>query len=118
MGTPESGRKFCAALTPPLPEDVLFVDPSRELYEALGLYKGIARTFFNKATPAAIQARGLDGLKAATANYTMIAPPRPDDALQQGGLLVVDGERVMYAWRDEGTGDHAPLAEVLAACRA
>jgi hypothetical protein len=116
VGKPESGRKFCAALTPPLAEELLFVDPACGVYAALGLYKGLARTFLNKATPAALQARGLDGLKAAAKNYSMIAPSKAEDALQQGGLLVVDGARVLYAWRDEGTADHAPVEEVLAAC--
>jgi hypothetical protein len=116
VGVPESGRKFCAALTPPLAEELLFVDPECGVYAALGLYKGLARTFLNKATPAALKARGLDGVKEAAKNYTMIPPPKPEDALQQGGLLVVDGPRVLYAWRDEGTADHAPVGEVLSAC--
>ena len=65
------------------------------------------------------QARGLEGVKAAAKNYTMIAPKQSDDALQQGGLLVVDAQgNVAYAWRDEGTGDHAPVAQVLAAVAA
>ncbi len=97
---------------------MLFVDPSRASYEALGLYKGMMRTFANAATPKAIQERGLDSLKAATKNYTMIPPPKADDALQQGGLLVVNGKDVLYAWRDEGTADHAPVAQILAACAA
>ena len=94
------------------------MDPSRQAYEALGLYKGLARTVLHAATPTAIKERGLDALKAATKNYEMIPPPKPDDALQQGGLLVVNGAAVLYAWRDEGTADHAPLAQVLAACAA
>ena len=116
VGTPASGRKFASALTPPLDESLLFVDPERRTYAALGLYSGLARTFANAATPKALAARGLDGVKAAAKNYAMIAPPKPDDALQQGGLLVVDGAAVRYAWRDEGTADHAPVGDVLAAC--
>lgn len=119
VGSPEGARTFAARLTPPLPVEVLFVDPGREVYRALGLYSGLARTFFNPATPKAIQARGLEGVKAAAKNYTMIAPKQSDDALQQGGLLVVDAQgNVAYAWRDEGTGDHAPVAQVLAAVAA
>ena len=118
VGLPASAKKFARLLTPPLPEEVLFVDPSRASYEALGLYKGMARTFLNAATPKALQARGLDALKAATKNYEMIPPPKADDALQQGGLLVLNGADVLYAWRDEGTADHAPVSQILAACAA
>ena len=118
VGLPASAKKFARLLNPPLSEDVIFVDPTRQSYEALGLYKGLARTFLNAATPKAIQERGLDALKAATKNYEMIPPPKPDDALQQGGLLVVNGAQVLYAWRDEGTADHAPIAQILAACAA
>lgn len=118
VGTPESGRKFASLLNPPLPTDVLYVDPPREVYAALGLYSGLSRTFLNAATPRAIQARGMDALKEATKNYTMIPPPKWDDALQQGGLMVIapNGE-VAYAWRDEGTADHAPIQAVLDATR-
>ena len=117
VATPAGGRQFCAKLTPPLPEANMFCDPNREVYSALGLYKGVARTFFTKATPEAINRRGLDSIKLAATNYTMIPPPQPADSLQQGGLLVVDGGRTLYAWRDEGTGDHAPIEAVLEACR-
>ncbi len=118
VGTPESARKFAALLSPPIPPSLVFVDPARALYAALGLYSGLGRTFANAATPRALRERGLDGIKAAAKNYTMLAPPKADDALQQGGLLVVDGPRVLYAWRDEGTADHAPVADVLAAVAA
>lgn len=119
VGTAEGGRKFAGLLNPPLPVDLLYVDPQRELYQALGLYHGYARTFFNKATPLAIQKRGLDAVKEAAKNYTLIPPPNGmDDGIQQGGLLVVGplGE-IAYAWRDEGTADHAPIEAVMAAVR-
>lgn len=34
----------------------------------------------------------------------------------QGGLFVFDGADVLYAHKDEGTADHAPMEDVLAAC--
>ena len=118
VGTPESGRKFSGLLNPPLPAELLYVDPERQVYSALGLYSGVGPTFLSPATPAALKARGMDAVKEATKNYTMIAPPKFDDALQQGGLIVVgpSGE-VAYAWRDAGTADHAPVDAVLAAAR-
>ena len=119
IGTVEKGKLFASLLNPPLPESLLYLDGSREVYTALGLYHGIARTFFNPATPKAIVAKGLDAVREATKNYTMIVPPVADDSLQQGGLLVVGPTgSVTYAWRDEGTADGAPIAEVMAAVRA
>jgi len=119
VGTPASGRLFCSRLTPALPEASMFVDPQRRVYAALGLYSGFGRTFLQPETGRAVTAPGFgDALRAATKNYTMVAPPKPDDALQQGGLLVLDGEKVLYAWRDAGTADHAPLGDVLAAVAA
>lgn len=118
IGTVENGRRFASLLNPPLPQELLYLDPSRETYTALGLYHGVGRTFFNPATPKAIAAKGLDSVREATKNYTLIAPTVMDDSLQQGGLLVVGptGD-VTYAWRDEGTADGAPIGEVMAAVR-
>ena len=64
--------------------------------------------------------RGTDGLREATKNYDFRDFPPPGGDLsavtQLGGLCVFDGERVLYAWRDAGVGDHAPMADVLGAC--
>lgn len=32
-------------------------------------------------------------------------------------MFVFKGKELLYAWRDEGTGDHAPLDDVLVICR-
>jgi hypothetical protein len=118
IGTVEKGKLFAGLLSPPFPESMLYLDASREVYAALGLYNGIARTFFNPATPKAIAAKGLDLVREAAKNYTLIAPSATDDALQQGGLLVVGPTgNVTYAWRDEGTADGAPIEAVMAAVR-
>ena len=37
-------------------------------------------------------------------------------AFLQGGMFVFRGKELLYAWRDEGTGDHAPLDDVLSIC--
>ena len=34
----------------------------------------------------------------------------------QGGLFIFDGEEIVYAHKDQGTADHAPMEEVLEAC--
>lgn len=114
VGPPESGAKFCDKAA--FPAENLYVDPSREVYDALGCYHGLARTFFNKATPNAIVARGMDQFKASVQNYEMIAPKNSTDALQQGGLFIFRDGEVLYSRKDEGTADHAPMDEVLAAC--
>lgn len=113
---------MASRLTPPLPASLLYLDPTRALYDSLGLYKGAARTFANPATPAALSARGWAGLAAvrdANANYRPIEPV-PGAAFetytQQGGVLAVDGGDVVYAWRDGGTADHAPIGDVMRAC--
>jgi hypothetical protein len=81
----------------------------------LGLYFGIGRTFFNPAS-ASVFSR-FDSLKEAVKNYTIEATP--DDrasVLQQGGMFVFRGKELIYARKDEGTGDHAPLDDVLNIC--
>ena len=67
VGPPESGAKFCDKAA--FPAENLYVDPSREVYDALGCYHGLARTFFNKATPNAIVARGMDQFKGAPSGF-------------------------------------------------
>ena len=120
MGQPPAARKFAAALTPPLPETLLFMDPDRAVYSALGLYSDASRLFFSPATPAAMAARGADGLASlqkANTNYLRAGLPSPKlaDTTQQGGLVVIDSKgSVSYAWRDAGTGDIAPISAVLA----
>ncbi|GAA0175243.1 hypothetical protein LIER_28461 [Lithospermum erythrorhizon] len=56
-------------------------------------------------------------LRKATKNYTIEATP--DDRsgiLQQGGVFVFKGNQLLYARKDEGTGDHAPLDDILDIC--
>ncbi|KAK9670225.1 hypothetical protein RND81_13G187600 [Saponaria officinalis] len=99
----------------PFPMECLYADPERKAYDVLGLYYGFGRTFFNPAS-AKVFSR-FDSLQKAVKNYTIEATP--DDrssVLQQGGMFVFKGKQLLYARKDEGTGDHAPLDDVFDVC--
>ncbi|CAN6281551.1 unnamed protein product [Urochloa humidicola] len=114
VGTPDKARILADRL--PFPVDYLYADPERKAYNVLGLYHGLGRTLFSPAS-AKIYTR-LDYLRKATKNYTLEGTPANlTGVLQQGGMFVFRGKELLYSWRDEGTGDHAPLDDVLSACR-
>ncbi|KAL6636983.1 hypothetical protein ACP70R_024555 [Stipagrostis hirtigluma subsp. patula] len=113
VGSPAKARILAERL--PFPLEYLYADPERKAYDLLGLYFGIGRTFFNPASVKVFSR--FDSLKEATKNYTIEATP--DDragVLQQGGMFVFKGKELLYARKDEGTGDHAPLDDVLNVC--
>ncbi|KAM0915596.1 hypothetical protein ACQ4PT_010756 [Festuca glaucescens] len=113
VGTPDKARILAERL--PFPLNCLYADPERKAYDLLGLYFGLGRTFFNPASVKVFSR--FDSLKEATKNYTIEATPddRPS-VLQQGGMFVFKGKELLYARKDEGTGDHAPLDDVLNIC--
>ncbi|CAL4935713.1 unnamed protein product [Urochloa decumbens] len=114
VGTPDKARILADRL--PFPVDYLYADPERKAYNVLGLYHGLGRTLFSPAS-AKIYSR-LDYIKKATKNYTLEGTPANlTGVFQQGGMFVFRGKELLYSWRDEGTGDHAPLDDVLSACR-
>ncbi|KAL3526913.1 hypothetical protein ACH5RR_011569 [Cinchona calisaya] len=113
VGTPSKARILAERL--PFPVDCLYADPDRKAYDVLGLYYGVGRTFFNPAS-AKVFSR-FDALRNAVKNYTIEATP--DDrsgVLQQGGMFVFRGKELLYARKDEGTGDHAPLDDIIDIC--
>ncbi|XP_077233893.1 thioredoxin-like protein AAED1, chloroplastic isoform X2 [Tasmannia lanceolata] len=113
VGTPDKARILAERL--PFPLDSLYADPHRKAYDVLGLYYGLGCTFFNPAS-AKVFSR-FESLQKAVKNYTISATP--DDrssVLQQGGTFVFKGKNLLYARKDEGTGDHAPLDEIIDIC--
>uniref|UniRef100_J3LSG7 Alkyl hydroperoxide reductase subunit C/ Thiol specific antioxidant domain-containing protein n=2 Tax=Oryza brachyantha TaxID=4533 RepID=J3LSG7_ORYBR len=113
VGTPDKARILADRL--PFPIDNLYADPDRKAYDVLGMYHGVGRTLFSPAS-AKIYSR-LDYIKKATKNYTLEGTPANlTGVLQQGGMLVFRGKQLLYSWKDEGTGDHAPLDDVLNVC--
>ncbi|KAL6012899.1 hypothetical protein ACLOJK_003388 [Asimina triloba] len=98
---------------------VLFIVLTRngyfQAYDVLGLYYGLGRTFFNPASAKVLSRLG--SVQKAVQNYTSSATPdNMSGVLQQGGMFVFKGKQLLYARKDEGTGDHAPLDDVLAVC--
>ncbi|KAB2008557.1 hypothetical protein E1A91_D10G112200v1 [Gossypium mustelinum] len=113
VGTPDRARILAERV--PFPMDSLYADPERKAYDVLGLYYGLGRTFFNPAS-AKVFSR-LDKVKKAMENYTIKATPDDTSSvLQQGGMFVFKGKQLLYARKDEGTGDHAPLDDIFDVC--
>ncbi|KAF7044037.1 hypothetical protein CFC21_053317 [Triticum aestivum] len=114
VGTSDKARILADGL--PFPVDSLYADPERKAYDVLGLYHGLGRTLFSPAS-SKIYSR-LDSIKEATKNYKLKGTPADlTGIMQQGGMFVFRGKELLYAWRDEGTGDHAPLDDFLGICR-
>ncbi|KAH9297632.1 hypothetical protein KI387_029314, partial [Taxus chinensis] len=110
VGTPDKARILAERL--PFPLDSLYADPDRKAYNALGLYYGFSRTFFNSAS-AKVFTR-FDSYQKVMKKYTVSATPEDrSSVLQQGGIYVFKGKELLYARKDEGTGDHAPLDDIL-----
>nr|XP_043614702.1 prostamide/prostaglandin F synthase [Erigeron canadensis]XP_043614704.1 prostamide/prostaglandin F synthase [Erigeron canadensis] len=115
IGEPEKAQIFAERL--PFPLDSLYADPERKAYDLLGLYYGIGRTFFNPASAKVLSKARFEALKKATKNYTLeVTPDDRASVLQQGGMFVFKGKELLYAWKDEGTGDHAPLDDIFNIC--
>ncbi|XP_024028341.1 thioredoxin-like protein AAED1, chloroplastic [Morus notabilis] len=113
VGTPNKARILAERL--PFPMDCLYADPDRKAYDVLGLYYGFGRTFFNPAS-AKVFSR-FEALQKAVKNYTIEATPDDQSSvLQQGGMFVFKGKQLLYARKDEGTGDHAPLDDIFDVC--
>ncbi|KAJ3672811.1 hypothetical protein LUZ60_006185 [Juncus effusus] len=113
VGTPDKAQILAERL--PFPLDRLYADPDRTAYDTLDLYYGVARTFLNPAS-AKVFSRS-ESIKKAAKNYTTKATPNDfSSVLQQGGMFVFKGKELIYARKDEGTGDHAPLDDVLNIC--
>ncbi|HEX8790442.1 MAG TPA: peroxiredoxin-like family protein [Polyangiaceae bacterium] len=102
-GSPEFARAFRDELGLDGP---LYTDPTLRTYALAGFKRGVLATFSPKGV--------VHAARAMRKGFRQTA--RRGDALQQGGLLVVDRSgRILYAHRDSEAGDLAPNEEVLAA---
>lgn len=115
IGTAARGLEFCEKTG--FPPEHLLADPDNVCYSAVGFKKGVKETFLSWQTPEAIwkriQAGKTDDLQGVLKNWVPWNPPQLDQALQQGGVLVFEGEHLLLAHYDASTGSHADLDVVL-----
>lgn len=118
IGTKERGLEFCDRTG--FSADRLLADPTSSMYRCLGMKKSIRATFFSKETPYAIwediKSGKIEDLKQVMNKWTkqeLWIPPKQDQAFQQGGVVVFEGDKVLYVWRDPATGAHADLDKVV-----
>lgn len=119
IGTPERSLQF-AEMTQ-FPTELLLADPENATYDALEFKKGIKETFFSVETPLAMWDRIKTGrtgdLKTVLGKWTQQGiwnPPRKDQAFQQGGAVVFQGRRLLFAHYDKATSAHVDLQLLLA----
>lgn len=88
-------------------QDRLLVDTRRDAYRALEMKRGLVRTLLS---PSALK----HTIRAFRAGFRQ--GRTRGDAWQLGGVLLVHpGGRVDFSHLSENAGDHAPVADVLAA---
>jgi len=120
IGKPEIGNKLAEHLSIPNLADYLYVDPENVLYDSLNLNKGVKETFFSPSTPLAMlnrftQPGGTRELFEVLSkwNKAIYIPPNQDQAFNQGGTFVFDGEQTVLAHYDESTGAHSDIQQVI-----
>lgn len=117
IGTYERSQDF--AKETGFPKECLYADPDNAAYDALGFNKGVTKTFFDPSTPFAIKDRiekdGASDLRDVLPRWKPWLPPKADQGLQQGGLLVFSGQECVYRHDDPSTGAHADMAKVIEA---
>lgn len=106
-------------------EKRLYVDPENILYNSLDLNKGVKETFFSIDTPFAFLERftkpnGTKELGEVLSkwNKAFYIPPKQDQAFNQGGTFLFDGEKTVFAHYDASTGAHSKIDDVIEMARA
>lgn len=120
IGKPEVGKKLVEHLAIPNLANFLFVDPENVLYDKLSLNKGVKETFFTPSTPVSFlnrftQPGGSKELFEVLSkwNKAIYIPPKQDQAFNQGGTFLFDGEESVFAHYDESTGAHSDIQQVI-----
>jgi len=86
----------------------LFTDPSLESYQLLNFKNSVKSLLGFKTMKSALHALSTGYLQKGIQG----------DALQQGGVVVVDsGGEPVYFYASSEAGDHAPISEIIQACK-
>lgn len=115
IGTLEKARGFVEKTG--FPAENLFADGENATYDALQLKKGARRTFFSADTAFAMLERfkkdGAADLVNVLKNWDPWTPPKAEQALNQGGTFLFDGEKCIWCHYDRATSDHADKATIV-----
>lgn len=85
----------------------IYVDTKRDSYRALGMKRGFFATLGNAASFKNMARARRAGFRQGRTR---------GDAWQLGGVVIVrPGDEIVYSHRDSVAGDHASIAEILAA---
>jgi len=119
IGLPEKGQQLIEHLEFKDGENYLFVDPDNAMYDALTLNSGIGRlvrmdtsfSFLDRIT----KKDGLKDLFEVLSKWSkaFFIPPKGEQAFNQGGTFVFDGERAVFAHYDPSTAAHATPEQVM-----
>jgi len=124
IGVPEKAKALMDHLNVSSGEEWFLVDPKNLLYNALNLNKGVASTFGSIDTPFAFRDRifGVGGRKDGVGDLidvlgkwkdAVYVPPRQEQAFQQGGAFLFQGEETFFAHYDGGVGAHVEVGKVV-----
>lgn len=120
IGKPEIGKRLVDHLGLENGDKYLFVDPDNLLYDALMLNRGIKETFMSIETPFAFLERftkpgGTKHLGEVLSKWSQAVyiPPKQEQAFNQGGTFLFDGEETVFAHYDASTGAHSIIQEVI-----
>lgn len=105
-------------------EQWIFCDPENSLYDALQLNRGVETTFFSIETPLAFKDRifgsndrkdGMKDLLDVLGKWkdAVYLPPKQEQAFQQGGVFVFQGENTVFAHYDASAGAHLEVATAV-----
>lgn len=116
-------------INPFVPRDTIFVDDyGLDAYEAAGFTTslGLGATLPKNKPLQPPAFNGWGEWWKYLSNVVQISPAPSDKVTSQqvlaavsklGGTLVVDGENVIYQWKDSIPGDHPDLKDVMAVIR-
>lgn len=116
IGTPERSKDFVAKTG--FPAEDLFVDPDNLTYDAIGLVRTFQNAFLDPRTPLSFVKRAMKSntkdLQTVLSDWVPWQPPKGVyQALQQGGMYVFEGKKVVFSHKDQATADHVELEEVM-----
>lgn len=119
IGKPQVGKQVCEHLGIENGEQFVFADPENSFYDDLDLNRGVKTTFFDPATPFSFLDRiskkdGMKTLGTVLSKWSdaIYIPPKQEQAFNQGGTFIFDGDKTIFAHYDEATGAHADIEYV------